>query len=540
MAEKKLKPNAGFKDGLYDKCAKFIDKVDIVLDKIEDELKDIIEEAKEILQDGIDALFNLAAALVIWYDKTAEFVEWLIITTMVTLARKIHDYRVRMEEHKKEFMRYSICIVLFAVVVIGLFAFVTDYEYAYNGRSLGIVKDQEDVLEVLELVSKELTQEYGSNINIDPETDITFTAVLSYGKEIDDADTVLKRFTYMGDIQTQASAIYADGELIAIVESEKVAQEVLDKVLNRFVDTDDDKYEYVGFAEEIEIKSVNTTLAKITSAKSAYNKIKSGGQEEVTYTAKEGDTYYSICMDLGVTFDELEEMNPGLDEDDYLHIGDTFVVSQEVPLLTVETVEITSYAEKIEYETKYTKSSSYYEGETVVSVEGQNGKAKVTARVTKQNGKTVKKKILSKKTITEPVTEVIIKGTKEKPSTAASGQFIRPVNASVYSGYGWRWGRMHYGIDLSPPTGTPIYAADGGTVTQAGWNGAYGLCVTINHGNGFTTLYAHCNSLNVSAGQSVYQGQHIAAVGNTGRSTGPHCHFEIKYNGVNVNPSDYV
>ena len=99
---------------------------------------------------------------------------------------------------------------------------------------------------------------------------------------------------------------------------------------------------------------------------------------------------------------------------------------------------------------------------------------------------------------------------------------------------------MHYGIDLSAPTGTAIRAADGGTVTLAGWYYGYGYTVIIDHGNGMTTLYGHCSALYVSAGEKVYQGQNIAAVGNTGNSTGPHCHFEIKINGSNVNPANYV
>ena len=117
---------------------------------------------------------------------------------------------------------------------------------------------------------------------------------------------------------------------------------------------------------------------------------------------------------------------------------------------------------------------------------------------------------------------------------------MRPVNAGVYAGYGMRWGRMHYGLDYAASTGTPIYAADGGTVTSAGWSGAYGYTVVIDHGANKKTLYAHCSRLFVSAGTKVYKGQHIAAVGSTGRSTGPHCHFEIFINGANVNPSNYV
>ncbi len=233
-------------------------------------------------------------------------------------------------------------------------------------------------------------------------------------------------------------------------------------------------------------------------------------------------------------------MNPRIKDTMVLHVGDKFVTQQEVPLLTVETVEIATFAESIDYETKYKESSSYYKGETIVTQAGEKGKARVTARLTKQNGKTVERKDLSVKTIKEPVSKIVIKGTKSLPPTKGTGRFIRPVSVSVYRGYGPRWGRMHYGLDYAAPTGTTIRAADGGTVTKAGWSGAYGYRIVIDHGGGFKTLYAHCSSISVSAGQRVYQGQKIGAVGNTGRSTGAHCHFEIFKNGANVNPASYL
>ena len=502
---------------------------------------EILDEAEEMAEDGSGFIFEVCADLVIVADKILDLISWILTKTFVLVFRQIHDIRMKMQEYRREITQTALVGLLSATLIIGLYSWVTDYEYAYNGRTLGIVRDQQDVLEILELVSEELTQEYGSNIVIDPESDITFTPVISYGKEIDDADTVLRRFTYMGDIQAEAFAIYADGTLISIVESEKVAEEVLDKVLNYYLDDDDDvEYEYVGFAENIEIKPYSTQLANVTSKNSAYNKIKNGGQQEVTYTVVSGDTLSGICAKLDVSMKELMAMNPDLDEDATLHIGDKFVVTEEVPLLTVETVEVSTYAQKIKYETEYVESNKYYEGDQMVTRAGQNGKERVTARLTKHNGKVVERDVLSRKTITEPVNQIIAKGTKKKPPTAGTGTFMRPVNVAVYSGYGWRWGRMHYGIDLSTSVGTPIYAADGGVVTMSGWNGNYGYCIKINHENGYETLYAHCSALYVSVGERVFKGQHIAAIGNTGRSTGPHCHFEIKHNGVNVNPSNYV
>ena len=99
---------------------------------------------------------------------------------------------------------------------------------------------------------------------------------------------------------------------------------------------------------------------------------------------------------------------------------------------------------------------------------------------------------------------------------------------------------MHEGVDWSMPIGSPIYAADGGTVVSAGYDGAYGYCIIINNGNGLKTRYAHNSKLLVSAGDKVYKGQKIANSGNSGRTTGPHLHFEVIKNGRVVNPLNYV
>ena len=119
--------------------------------------------------------------------------------------------------------------------------------------------------------------------------------------------------------------------------------------------------------------------------------------------------------------------------------------------------------------------------------------------------------------------------------------FIWPTQGTVTSGYGWRWGRMHRGVDVAGPVGTPIVAAGTGVVEQAGWNsGGYGNLVEIRHPDGSLTRYAHNNRLSVSAGQSVKQGQKIAEMGSTGYSTGPHLHFEVHQSGGAVNPVAYL
>ncbi|HET9214656.1 MAG TPA: peptidoglycan DD-metalloendopeptidase family protein [Gaiellaceae bacterium] len=122
--------------------------------------------------------------------------------------------------------------------------------------------------------------------------------------------------------------------------------------------------------------------------------------------------------------------------------------------------------------------------------------------------------------------------------TSSSG-FIWPVNGVVTSGFGWRWGRMHEGIDISAPAGTPIHAVASGTVIFAGWMGGYGNLVIVDHGNGLATAYAHQSAIYVGGG-SVSQGQTLGAVGCTGSCTGNHLHFEVRVNGGAVDPMGYL
>ena len=132
-------------------------------------------------------------------------------------------------------------------------------------------------------------------------------------------------------------------------------------------------------------------------------------------------------------------------------------------------------------------------------------------------------------------------------SANASGSFLWPVASYVYvsSRFGLRVHpitgktKRHTGIDIASNQGTAVYASDGGSVTLAGWNGGYGNCIMIDHGNGYVTLYGHLSSISVSVGQTVSQGATIGAVGSTGNSTGPHLHFEVLKNGTRIDPEQF-
>lgn len=127
-----------------------------------------------------------------------------------------------------------------------------------------------------------------------------------------------------------------------------------------------------------------------------------------------------------------------------------------------------------------------------------------------------------------------------------TGRMSYPSNGAITSSFGWRqhpvlgYGRFHSGLDFGAAYGTPIRAADRGTVIFAGWYGGYGNAVIIDHGNGVTSLYGHSSQLYVAEGQVIQRGQAIAAVGSTGLSTGPHLHFEVRQNGAPIDPLAYL
>lgn len=131
-------------------------------------------------------------------------------------------------------------------------------------------------------------------------------------------------------------------------------------------------------------------------------------------------------------------------------------------------------------------------------------------------------------------------GSIDSGGRVSGAGLIWPCGGRVTSEYGYRWGRLHAGIDIGAPTGTPIRAAKAGVVIKSGTMSGYGNVIVIDHGGGFTTLYAHQSRLVARQGQSVRQGELIGYVGNTGQSTGPHLHFETRVNGNPQNPRRYL
>ncbi len=256
--------------------------------------------------------------------------------------------------------------------------------------------------------------------------------------------------------------------------------------------------------------------------------------------------YYVEDAENTSTFvDDVEIEDSYCLEDDMKSSKQLKKIVKELKVKTVSTVTTES---DVKFSTKTVYTSTKERGYEEIQTKGETGLKTETAVVETVNGEETAKTVISRQVIKEPVQQVVVKGTAVSYAAATatakarSEGFIHPMNKSDIkrvSSY-WGDGRNHQAMDFSGDVGAPIFAVKDGTVVSAGWDGDYGYAVVIDHGNGYKTRYAHASALCVKKGDTVTQGQQIAKLGNTGRSTGPHLHFEVIKNGTRVNPAPYI
>lgn len=518
-------------------------KLTPLLQKIESGLK-LKHKAAFVLAKLAEREKRAAEKMVSFVDfidrKNEAFLNGIaFITNMVT--HRVEVIRDWAEDHKKQLLiGFGIGVAAFAAITI-MIGNMTAYEYIYNGKVLGVVKNQEDVYKTIDIIGDKLSVQYDADITINKEKDIRFNKIVAFHQDIDDKEAILNRLTYMRDMKAKGRGIYIDGKLVAVLESDKTAEAILSEIQHRYLSSENANIEYkkIDFAEDVIIEDVETKLGNIEAKEKALEFIMTGAVEKKIHLVQPGETFSEIAKMYGLKQNELKISNPDV-VPEKLHIGQEICLNQIVPLVTVQTTEIAQYTEVIPYEIQYENTGTLFKSEQTVKSRGTNGEKDVVAEIVRNNGIEVSRKEISATILSEPVSQVVLVGTKEPPPLIGTGTFIYPIRGTLTSRYGTRWGRLHSGIDLAAPIGTHIKAADGGQVTFAGYNGALGYMVAIDHGGGRVTWYGHCSKLHVKKGDKVYQGQHIANVGNTGRSTGPHVHFEVHINGKTKNPLNYL
>lgn len=413
----------------------------------------------------------------------------------------------------------------------------TGYAVKYDGKLIGYVRDREAAEEAFK-AAKQKIADYDPSIRIDD--NIEFERLLVSSDNIISPDYIKDTLEAGLMVQYTSYAIMVNGEEMAYVKNEEEANKVIDGI-KKFFEENEKKNgatEVLNVTIKDDIKAVKKVadISKIQDADKVIETLTGEKGTTKKYVVKSGDTVWKIAKENGVSIEEIVAMNPGINVDK-LQIDQTINLSVSIPYLNVETTIKIAEDEDIPYDTRYVADNNLYKGETKVIENGQYGINRVLKQITKLNGKQIASSIISAAIVKNPVTRVMARGTKNLIGT---GKFMWPTGGRISSGFGYRGREYHKGLDIASPKGTPIYAADSGTVVHSGREGGYGNLVIIDHGNGYRTYYGHCSTLLVSAGDTVKRGQKIATVGMTGQATGYHVHFEVRVNGTPKNPLNYL
>lgn len=406
------------------------------------------------------------------------------------------------------------------------------YAIRVNGEVAALVDTEETASRIMETVRK--------NYCTEPQT---LTAETSSEETAETSEVASADSTNETDIDADNDSYEVMDEISDDVDTSTSATAAADAAAARSIILADSMNEKTGVVASTPADGMSEEIKNATGAAASqkatadYSKLNISSGD---VTKLEGITLDNVVIEDDVTV--VPVTSKVSDFKDYEDAIGLFVDENgESKIFNISTAEIEVYNEPVAYTTVYEKTDELYEGEYEVKTEGVNGVKQVIARVIKENGEETAREIVQETVTTTAVDEVILQGTKEKPSWAATGHFIQPTSGRLSSNFGRRWGRQHQGIDIAASYGTDVVASDGGTVVYASYNSSgYGNLIKIDHGNGYVTYYGHNSKLCVSVGDKVYQGQVIAKVGSTGRSTGNHCHFEIRVNGTPVNPINYL
>ena len=292
--------------------------------------------------------------------------------------------------------------------------------------------------------------------------------------------------------------------------------------------------------DNVEVVEAYLMEEELTPLAQVIEEVTKDQEVETIYEVQSGDTLSEIAEKNNLTMEGLIEMNDSIESDtSVIRAGDEIIVTVPEPELSVIHREEVYLEEDYEAEIQYIDNDNWYTNEQVTIQEPSAGHRNIVSMISYRNDKETDREILKEEITYQAVPKIVERGTKIPPT------YIKPISGGrLSSTFGRRKAptkgasTYHKGIDWATPVGTAVYASSAGTVARAGWGSGYGYVVYINHSDGRQTRYGHLSKVLVKPGQTVQQGTKIALSGNTGRSTGPHLHFEILVNGSQINPMD--
>lgn len=460
---------------------------------------------------------------------------------------KLAGCSFKSKDVRKRSIAYIAPVLALAIFAGSLYAYNTGsyaLEVTYNGSVVAYVEDESIFNNALVQIESRIADE---EIKAHAETSASFRLVKVSSEKISDTDDIngiiLNTFT---PALTEANGLFIDDNFIAASADVNEINTVLDSVLDSYKT---DGAENVMFNNSVRIVQGYYSNDDVKSAEEIKTILNTPVTKQEIYITTAGETLSSIAQTSSCDAARIVELNAGIAEAPAE--GSNVIVEVPRLLYSIKVVKNESYERTIAYDTVETEDDSLAAGTRKVRVDGAEGKSIITEEIVFIDGVEVSRNQVSAQVVSQPVAEQISVGTKEVvkeqsrslAGISALGDMAYPIEIvdRMYISSYYGDDRGHKGWDFAAPEGTKIFAASDGVVKNVnGISSAYGMHFVIDHGNGISTLYAHCSSINVTEGQTVSCGQVIAEVGDTGRSTGNHLHFEIRENGTAIDPAPYL
>ena len=437
------------------------------------------------------------------------------------------------------------------------------YRVYLSGKTIGYIKSKDELEKYIDLKESEIKKEYNVK-NVYTPKDLDVVKEVTYNKKISTVEDIYQKikdispFTISGYTITikGVEEIDEDGkhmtdDVVINVLDKNIFNEAIMTTLKVFIP--EDKYEAYVNKEQSKITDTGRIIENVyiqNEMTIKKNKISVDDRiftdsdllskyllfgtldEQKTYKVKAGDTIEQVAYNNKLSVEEFLIANTEFNSsDNLLYPGQVVCLGAARPAFKLIEEDHVVEDEVDKYKTEVVYDDNMMVGVERVKQEGHNGKNRVTKKIKKANGEVVSAVVVESNEIEPTVNKIVArgKGTISVGSVGAGG-WAWPTKTpyQITSNYGWRWGKIHKGLDISGTGyGSPIYAANDGVVTEAASKHTNGIYIIINHNNGYYTEYAHMSALLVKKGDIVTIGQQIGRMGHSGFATGTHLHFGV-------------
>ena len=439
----------------------------------------------------------------------------------------------------------------------------TIYKVYLDGKAIGLIDSKEELEAYINEGQNEIKEKYGVDKvylpnNLDIEKETTYSNNINTVEEIYEKIKDIAPFTISGyEIKIKGveeisdQGIETTKSVNLYVLDQDILVDAIETTIHAFIE--EDEYEAYISDNQIQIEDIGSIIedvyiqnditikkTNISVEEEIYTNVDDLSQyllfgtleEQEEYIVKTGDTIEEIAFNNKMSTNEFIVANPEITSaDNLLYSGQKVNIGLIDPAFKVIEQDYVVEYQTVDYSVTYEYDKTLASGTERVKQEGKDGKAKVSYKVIKANGEIISTETRSIETIEEAQNKIIIKGTKVVSGVGVSvgGIWHWPTEKpyQITSTFGYRWGKLHAGVDIAGNYRSNIYASNNGVVVEAGYNSTNGNYVIINHNNGYYTSYCHMSSILVKKGDIVEMGQVVGYMGQTGYATGVHLHFSL-------------